>query len=121
MIIVRIGDYIVAGIKEKFMELLGITVTDDEFNALMCAQNNGKELKVIDGNVVAVERVLSEKFLRETRISELKQFLADTDYKTIKYVEGEISDEEYEPVLAERKAWRKEINELEEKYAADSE
>lgn len=47
------------------------------------------------------------------RIRELKQLLADTDYKAIKYAEGEITAEEYEPIKLQRREWRKEINELE--------
>ena len=47
------------------------------------------------------------------RIAELKQLLADTDYKAIKYAEGEITAEEYEPIKQQRREWRKEINELE--------
>ena len=49
----------------------------------------------------------------QERIVELKQFLADTDYVVIKIAEGEATNEEYAEVLAERKAWRVEINKLE--------
>ena len=48
------------------------------------------------------------------RISELKQKLEETDYKAIKYAEGELTEEEYAPMKAQRKAWREEINKLEE-------
>ncbi len=57
-----------------------------------------------------------EQFMAESktdRINELKQQLADTDYKAIKYAEGWISEEEYEPVRIQRQAWREEINRLE--------
>lgn len=47
------------------------------------------------------------------RISELKKNLFKTDYKAIKYAEGELSIEEYAETLALRRAWRVEINELE--------
>ena len=57
----------------------------------------------------------TEKQLAEMHIGELKQKLADTDYQAIKYAEGELTDEEYAPMKAQRKVWRKEINELEEK------
>lgn len=39
--------------------------------------------------------------------------LSSTDYKAIKYAEGLISAEEYEPIKAERQALRDRINELE--------
>lgn len=47
------------------------------------------------------------------RIVELKQKLSETDYVVIKIAEGEATAEEYSEVLANRKAWRAEINELE--------
>jgi len=45
-------------------------------------------------------------------ILELKQKLASTDYKAIKYAEGELVDEEYAETKAQRKQWREEINRL---------
>lgn len=58
-----------------------------------------------------------EKFddstMKLQEIEELKQKLKDTDYQAIKYAEGQISDEEYTPIKAERKSWRDRINELE--------
>lgn len=47
------------------------------------------------------------------RIEELKQLLADSDYKAIKHSEGLISDEDYEPIKLQRQAWRDEINSYE--------
>ena len=49
------------------------------------------------------------------RIEELKKLLADTDYKCMKHADGEISDEEYEEIKAQRHQWRLEIGEW-EKY-----
>lgn len=51
--------------------------------------------------------------LNSNRIFELKELLASTDYKAIKYAEGEMSAEDYLPIKEQRKLWRKEINELE--------
>ncbi len=48
------------------------------------------------------------------RIAELKKKLADTDYIAAKIAEGSATKEEYECIIQERKAWRSEINELEE-------
>lgn len=47
------------------------------------------------------------------QISQLKQKLADTDYKAIKFAEGELSIEEYEETKQQRRKWREEINKLE--------
>lgn len=46
-------------------------------------------------------------------IKALKAKLDDTDYKAIKFAEGELSAYEYESVKAERRAWRERINKLE--------
>lgn len=47
------------------------------------------------------------------QIAELKRQLADTDYKAIKFAEGEITAEEYAPIKAQRQEWREQINNLE--------
>ena len=51
-------------------------------------------------------------YVKKARINELKTYLKATDYKSIKYAEGELSEEEFEPIKEQRKAWRAEINEL---------
>ena len=48
------------------------------------------------------------------RIDELKSLLRDTDYKTLKYVDGEITEDEYYQVKLLRKSYREEIRYLEE-------
>lgn len=52
------------------------------------------------------------------RLLELKNKLAKTDYKAIKYAEGELSAEEYAETLEQRRAWRAEINELQAELKA---
>lgn len=49
----------------------------------------------------------------QNEINALKQNLARTDYKAIKYAEGLIPEEEYASIRQERQAWRDRINELE--------
>ena len=48
-------------------------------------------------------------------ITQLKKALSDTDYKAIKYAEGQISEEDYAGIKAERQACRDRINWLEER------
>ena len=48
------------------------------------------------------------------RINELKKLLQDTDYQAIKYAEGLISENDYQPIKALRQSYRDEINMLEE-------
>jgi hypothetical protein len=46
-------------------------------------------------------------------ITQLKKQLSDSDYKAIKYAEGQISESEYAPVRELRQGYRDRINELE--------
>ena len=98
--------------QKSVKKLRGIELTDEEFDFLICEQNKGKELKVIDGKVVAVERVPTQQELNQMRIAELKSLLASTDYQAIKFAEGELTAEEFEPMRLQRKAWREEIRSL---------
>ena len=61
-----------------------------------------------------ITKEMSEKYIR---INELKVKLRKSDYKAIKYAEGELTEAEYATTLAERRAWRAEINILEEEIA----
>ena len=53
------------------------------------------------------------------RVAELKRNLAETDYRAIKYAEGQYTEEEYAPYKKQRQEWRAEINELEEKLKGE--
>lgn len=60
----------------------------------------------------------TEAEINAQRVAELKQKLADSDYAVIKIAEatGEETEalrEKYAQVIADRKAWREEINQLE--------
>lgn len=55
----------------------------------------------------------------ENEIAVYKQMLTNTDYRTLKHAEGELTDEEYAATKENRKAWRTRINELEEQLAQD--
>lgn len=57
-------------------KLLGIEMTDDYFDYLFCEQSKGKELKVVDGKVVAVEHEVTEEELTQKEIYELEERLA---------------------------------------------
>ena len=47
------------------------------------------------------------------RVTQLKHRLAETDYAIIKIAEGAATAEEYAEIIAQRQAWRAEINQLE--------
>ena len=63
---------------------------------------------------VIPKKKVSEKELAEREIKSLKTKLAEWDYKTSKHADGEYTDEEWAEIVAQRKAWRRRINELEE-------
>ena len=55
--------------------------------------------------------ILIEQYRAE--IIELKKYLSDTDYKAIKFAEGEITESDYQEVKSQRHDARVRINELE--------
>ena len=57
------------------------------------------------------EDLLKDQYRLE--ITQLKKQLSDTDYKAIKYAEGQISEEEYSEIKSERQGYRDRINYLE--------
>lgn len=65
-----------------------------------------------------VDTPLSKAHTLGLRMDVLKSNLQATDYKAIKYAEGELSAEEYAETLSQRRAWRAEINALEEEIKA---
>ena len=71
-------------------------------------------LDIKDGKFIKVFKPYSQEVINNMRINELRNLLANTDYKAIKYAEGQFSEEEYAPIKAQRQAWREEINQLEE-------
>ena len=87
---------------EKVIDVVGqpyIAEHDEVEDILVYKPYTEQEIKVIENN---------------NRIIELKQKLQETDYKAIKYAEGELSLEEYAETKAQRRAWREEINKLKE-------
>lgn len=60
------------------------------------------------------------RLTREQRIAELKRLLTESDYKTLKFVEGELSDTEYFEACKLRSQWRIEINKLEAEMSSNT-
>lgn len=52
---------------------------------------------------------------KEYRIWQLKCKLKNTDYITLKYMEGQITENEFQIAKVQRAEWRKELEELEKK------
>lgn len=78
------------------------------------------QLQIVDSVITDVIVDIAEKNKASQRleilqeIDELKKQLVDTDYKAIKYAEGQLTEEEYAPIKNQRQLWRNRINELEE-------
>lgn len=85
----------------------------------MKAYCNGVEIEEKDyDKYVYVKHIATDKVEvrlknNQEKIYDLKQKLAESDYKAIKYAEGEIEPADYAPIRAARQEWRRQINELE--------
>lgn len=73
--------------------------------------------KMVDGVVIEVD---DKEYLKtyeptpkEVIIDDLKQKLIETESIAIDYADGLLTDEQYEPIKLQRRAWREEINKLE--------
>ena len=100
-------------------ELGTIFTSDDYEGAYDYVMENGYTIEEIEPKgeerqfkIVEIPQPTEEE-IKQARISELKAKLSATDYVVIKINEGVSTTEEYAEVLADRKAWREEINELE--------
>lgn len=67
------------------MELLGIEISFEEFDFLMCEQNKGKELKVIDGKVVAIEHEPTQEELLNNELNTLYSWFEEYDNQVKQY------------------------------------
>ena len=115
------GTYI-EGTDKKMLEMNGILVDEvpNEEN-----QELWKAYKIIDGKWEADEdklftlkenmqiRESNEKTLME--MEEIKQELSSLDYKTIKFLEGELTKEEYDSNKEYKQSLREKYNKLEKK------
>lgn len=61
-------------VEEKYY-MLGIEVSYEEMDRLSCLQAQGKELKIVDGKVVAVDRQPTDAELLTKRIEKIKSRL----------------------------------------------
>lgn len=67
----------------------------------------------VNGEFVLTSDDKAIQQFNQERISELKQLLSDSDYKGQKYLDGEYTNEEWQEIVSQRKAWREEIRKLE--------
>lgn len=100
-------------------------VTNEEFDYLFCEQSKGKELKVVDGKVVAVERIITEEEKAKIRIEEIKQWFnieytkLEQKYRRLRTLnkpcdDGSNPEEKLLELYNNAEAYRLEIQRLEE-------
>ena len=73
--------------------------------------------KVTKTRPILVDHDNSSELRREeilNNINELKQLLKDSDYRALKFAEGQYTKTEYAPYKAQRQEYRDQINQLEE-------
>lgn len=66
-------------------KILGIELTNEEFDYLICQQNKGKELKVVDGKVIAVDHEVTEEETLNIELNELIQWFEEYDNQVKQY------------------------------------
>ena len=99
--------------KQAMLEMDGIAkadmeISDEEFEKAGCLA------RLIDGKIVVGKTKVELKAeANADRIEFLKAQLAETDYIAAKIAEGSATSADYAEKIAQRKAWRKEISELE--------
>lgn len=67
------------------MQLLGIEMPLEEFDRLLCEQNKGKELKVVDGKVVATDHEITQEELLRKELAELETWFEEYDNQVKQY------------------------------------
>lgn len=106
---------------KKFYHYAKIELSDEDFQKII---NNGN-YGLVDGEIVLVDNTeeeilnnkITEKQSLDYKINSLKINLNNTDYQVIKCYEAQLLSEpmpyNLQELLAQRKAWRNEINALE--------
>ena len=128
MVAMSLTSQSVVGNKEQKMENyeIGLIFVDDEDytnKANWCNEHNcrieeieAKEDGTRQFQIKQIpQKTEDEKLIEQyqSEIVELKKYLFDTDYKAIKFAEGELSESDYREVKSQRHDARARINELE--------
>ena len=76
----------------------------------LCLKANSLRTAIV---YAQIHKAAASKPTAQEQIVVLRDNLTSTDYQAIKFAEGEISAQQYEPIRQQRAAWRAEINNLE--------
>ena len=96
-----------------------IEITEEEYRGLelqtMCLNDDLTSVVMYVKTREELEREerIAANMQLQLQISSLKRQLSATDYKTLKYMEGELTEEEYSETKSLRRSLREEINRLE--------
>lgn len=105
------------GDKALALEVGYLEVSDEDYGDLVETKKkwfNGQLINDETYNERKIERdALEKKRTLMKEIETLKKTLASLDYHTLKHVDGEMSDEEYEPIKQQKIKLRARINEIE--------
>lgn len=106
---------------EQNEEKTRFEISDEEWQNLLNAQSNGKEIVTGEnGRPVAIEHITTDEEKRQNRIRELQSLLDKTDYVVTKLAEMQISNNEnfsselarYQDTIQNRVVWRSELDRL---------
>ena len=70
---------LVDGKGEKMKRLFDREITDEQFNFLMCEQAKGKQIKVVENEIIAVEVIPTQREISQQEINKLKHWF-NTEY-----------------------------------------
>lgn len=80
-------------------KIFGIEVTDEEFDYFYNEQEKSKDLKAIDGKVVAVEHKATEEELTQKEIYELEARLKELSQDIVQIQCGAVFEDEDERIV----------------------
>lgn len=99
------------------LEVGYLEVSDEDYADLVETKKKWFNGQIVDDetyNKRKIERdALKEKKTLMDEIVSLKKMLDSLDYHTLKHVDGEMTDEEYEPIKQQKIKLRARINEIE--------
>lgn len=87
-----------------------ITIEIDNLDDIRVGYDYFIDKKIVKNETYDLDTQVAEI---NRQINEYKNKLKQSDYKALKYLEGFITEEDYEPIKQERQTYRDKINELE--------
>lgn len=105
------------GDKSLGLEVGYVEISDEDYADLVETKKKWSNGQLIDDETYAARKAkkdaLEKKESLIKEIESLKKTLASLDYHTLKHVDGEMTDEEYEPIKQQKIQLRARINEIE--------